>query len=145
MNWECVVSVSEARILPPGLVSKKVEEQTSIAWCYFSCRVCFLQPCVLDSHRITAGAEDAVRLIPFNQPRTRSWRMFKREAQPPEYDFTSPVFRDQWLLAKEEARSTGMFGSDYAELSDIAQAYQLSLQTPVNLLLVLARVRTNHS
>jgi hypothetical protein len=75
--------------------------------------------------------EDVLLFAPPSMPRSRTWRMLPKKTDEKEYDFGTLVFQDRWTLSKQQAESTRLFGEDYAELANIAQLYQLSLQRPV--------------
>ncbi|KAL3420495.1 hypothetical protein PVAG01_06940 [Phlyctema vagabunda] len=78
---------------------------------------------------LPAHMEDCVRNMSPITPKSRTWRLVKT-LPPKEIDFSAVVFPDQFTLAKEEVRSTGLFSEDFADLADIAQTYQRSLPVP---------------
>lgn len=78
--------------------------------------------------------EEHLRAIPRNTLKTKTWRIFSTErAEKALYhDFDNVVFRDHFVLAQEQARSTGIFDEKYSDLMNIAQTYQESILQPVS-------------
>ncbi|RDW91634.1 hypothetical protein BP5796_02799 [Coleophoma crateriformis] len=79
---------------------------------------------------LPAHMEDCVRPMPPGTPQPRSWRQLSTTLPTTSIDFSALVFQDQFILAKEQARSTGLFAEDIGDLMDIAQKYQRSLASP---------------
>lgn len=78
--------------------------------------------------------EENLRAIPRNTLKTKTWRMFSAERAEKafDHDFDNTVFRDHFVLAQEQARSTGVFDEKYSDLMAIAQTYQESILQPVS-------------
>ncbi|KAF5873023.1 uncharacterized protein Bfra_008300 [Botrytis fragariae] len=76
--------------------------------------------------------EENLRAIPRNTLKTKTWRMFSAERAEKafDHDFDNTVFRDHFVLAQEQARSTGVFDEKYSDLMAIAQTYQESILQP---------------
>ncbi|QSZ36559.1 hypothetical protein DSL72_006439 [Monilinia vaccinii-corymbosi] len=76
--------------------------------------------------------EENLRAIPRNTLKTKTWRIFSAERAEKAYDhdFDNVVFRDHFVLAQEQARSTGVFDEKYSDLMRIAQTYQESILQP---------------
>ncbi|RDW60628.1 hypothetical protein BP6252_12011 [Coleophoma cylindrospora] len=79
---------------------------------------------------LPAHMEDCVRAMPPGMPQSPSWRRLSTTPPTTAIDFSALVFQDQFILAKEQARSTGLFAEDFGGLMDIAQKYQRSLASP---------------
>lgn len=77
--------------------------------------------------------EDCVRPMPPVTPQSRTWRLLSNTPPKTNIDFSALVFQDQFILAKEQARSTGLFAEDVGDLMDIAQKYQRSLASAVSI------------
>lgn len=78
--------------------------------------------------------EEHLRAIPRGTLKTKTWRMFsaERAERAFDHDFENVVFRDHFVLAQEQARSTGVFDEKYSDLMNIAQTYQESILQPVS-------------
>ncbi|KAG4033570.1 hypothetical protein MFRU_004g00770 [Monilinia fructicola] len=76
--------------------------------------------------------EENLRAIPRNTLKTKTWRIFsaERAERAFDHDFDNVVFRDHFVLAQEQARSTGVFDEKYSDLMSIAQTYQESILQP---------------
>ncbi|TGO78186.1 hypothetical protein BELL_0075g00020 [Botrytis elliptica] len=76
--------------------------------------------------------EENLRAIPRNTLKTKTWRMFSAERAEKafDHDFDNTVFRDHFVLAQEQAHSTGVFDEKYSDLMAIAQTYQESILQP---------------
>ncbi|ESZ94776.1 hypothetical protein SBOR_4833 [Sclerotinia borealis F-4128] len=76
--------------------------------------------------------EENLRAIPRNTLKNKTWRMFSAERAEKafDHDFDNVVFRDHFILAQEQARSTGVFDEKYSDLMIIAQTYQESNLEP---------------
>lgn len=76
--------------------------------------------------------EENLRAIPRDTLKTKTWRMFSAERAEKafDHDFDNAVFRDHFVLAQEQARSTGVFDEKYSDLMAIAQTYQESILQP---------------
>ncbi|KAF7870471.1 hypothetical protein EAF04_004215 [Stromatinia cepivora] len=76
--------------------------------------------------------EENLRAIPRDTLKTKTWRMFSAERAEKafDHDFDNVVFRDHFVLAQEQARSTGVFDEKYSDLMTIAQTYQESILQP---------------
>lgn len=85
--------------------------------------------------------EENLRAIPRNTLKTKTWRIFSAErAERAFHDFDNVVFRDHFVLAQEQARSTGVFDEKYSDLMSIAQTYQESILQPVSTSLCFYRI-----
>ncbi|EMR80473.1 hypothetical protein ACHAPC_000733 [Botrytis cinerea] len=84
------------------------------------------------SNQALAHVEENLRAIPRNTLKTKTWRMFSAERAEKafDHDFENTVFRDHFVLAQEQARSTGVFDEKYSDLMAIAQSYQESILQP---------------
>ncbi|KAB8294912.1 hypothetical protein EYC80_006870 [Monilinia laxa] len=76
--------------------------------------------------------EENLRAIPRNTLKTKTWRIFsaERAERAFDHDFDNVVFSDHFVLAQEQARSTGVFDEKYSDLMSIAQTYQESILQP---------------
>ncbi|KAI9641899.1 hypothetical protein NHQ30_009767 [Ciborinia camelliae] len=105
------------------------------AWSYifYHVRLPLYPFLIYASNQDLAHMEENLRAIPRTALKTKTWRMFSAERAEKafDHDFDNVVFRDHFVLAQEQARSTGVFDEKYSDLMAIAQTYQESILQPV--------------
>ncbi|RAL66040.1 hypothetical protein DID88_005701 [Monilinia fructigena] len=80
--------------------------------------------------------EENLRAIPRNTLKTKTWRIFsaERAERAFDHDFDNAVFRDHFVLAQEQARSTGVFDEKYSgsneHSSNLPRIYSPTKQIP---------------
>jgi len=78
-----------------------------------------------------AHTEDSLRAMPPMLNRAHPWRKISPIIRRKDYETTTTIFADLFILAKQQVLSLGLFGDECGEILEMARAYQLSTQIPV--------------